>query len=1495
MIVRHFKHIVPYVLNSFHPHTSGHLLDPQELSLFFYIDGSTSIDDISLLTSLGLMEIYNTLVRMKEQGIVDWKEPEPPQSVQKAKHTSNTWQQAGSSEPPSPSASSPSLPSQPSLPQHAEAHIAPSRSQTRPAYEITNDSEYVIPPELSAYPIEPHDTLDSMEAIRQTDQEHVETGVLPKRHEDILDMNSTEVEFTLLEPEVAASADKIIDMNSTEVEFTWLGDEQEQSSSQQPPPSSSSQDRLLQPSHSSSSQNLMIPQTWAAIPQDSPPSKGMTWDTWKGETASALHNTPDHTESTNPRKTSFKRSRETLAEEPSRWEGDEIMSEDYLRLMLGDRIDTHTMLDEHKHAASVLQAFARVSSSFQLYDPRNNAVRDALLALYSTLTSFLHHYEKLPLIVEPWEFLYRGYSVYRNRDREYSLAFRLFRDGVRGITFCKGIPWPELATFLRILGMRYHGVHMFEDDIVSLVWKANFSFIETLAVEGFEESHEHSNPTQQAEELLYHMLERESRDDIPTDAPCAYGWQTEESLEEENLSTLLSMLRVESPCYHPLSSATLTLLQEEVDVEHLPDRIHRLLDVMKQEVCHPVCPMPVEPLLYLIQDFRDYLLTERRLQDLLWLWQTVESWQTSHPISLSTKENTAKTTELASIYAHFIEDFREPRMLRRLIDAIKLQEDKQEIESAAYQLLAKLPMDPVPLLFPLLETENLQSLRIMLRHVLVSLTHRNTSVFLSRLPEASPSFTLELLYCLYMIRDADAVEGIVAQIDHPSQEVQYIVLKLIDRLIREDGHGLAVYEVISKLLLSTEYAVRQRAYRLIEVSGETRWASLTLRLLQEDPHRDAEEQRQLARLSAFLSPQQAFPVLEKMAKPPGFLAFSSNFHQPQRIAAISGLALIGTPEAETLIKDILHKLGEQDEQVYDACIQAMREIRRRSHGTDSSDLLELHLDSLSSLGELDSILALRSSFERLTGVETAEPMAQELLPNTSTTPQSSPVLDATAGGQEVDIKEIQQQMLRALQHSDSGHENFSGHIRKRGYELVLLLHMLVKTSRLYGADNQIFTKPFQDITAMMEQLMGELGEVALMGVKGSFYLNDVRIRLQRESADIGLELFEDLQHAGVGGITFSIPFSTEQWRTFIQCLSHPIHHGQTPSLSDLEAELQRKGVGSYVTLVGELDYRIGEEEKPLKIGVARSMLNAYSKANDAAQSLWDSVSVGRIPNPLPVRHASNEFVDALKNREVVNPLEVLALGKQAHPFNTHILDTTIYALMIGKEIGLSHSQLADLAMAAFFHDVGYAVPSDTDGTPSPSLHLSHTQRGLRFLAKQHGLQDTKIQRLLAVVEHHANVNETPIPCLFARILRIADVYSLLTEPVLASQPALSSHHVLCLLWSGRGTYFDASLLQAFVNTVGYYPPSTLLELSDHSLAISMGYSGQQDDFARPRVLLVQTATGIRTEGPILDLAQESYRHLDILRVIEPTEDIPVKAILARILRDRIRIEKQAHH
>jgi hypothetical protein len=110
----------------------------------------------------------------------------------------------------------------------------------------------------------------------------------------------------------------------------------------------------------------------------------------------------------------------------------------------------------------------------------------------------------LELEVRAFELALRGEVVYLERDRERSLAFPLYRDGVRRLSLRPGLAWEEILGLVEILSVRYTGVRQQEDDIVTLLSKAAFPHVRFVAIEGFSPDEEEADegPTAAVEHIV---------------------------------------------------------------------------------------------------------------------------------------------------------------------------------------------------------------------------------------------------------------------------------------------------------------------------------------------------------------------------------------------------------------------------------------------------------------------------------------------------------------------------------------------------------------------------------------------------------------------------------------------------------------------------------------------------------------------------------------------------------------------------------------------------------------------------------------------------------------------------------------------------------------------------------------------------------------------------------------------------------------------------------
>lgn len=144
----------------------------------------------------------------------------------------------------------------------------------------------------------------------------------------------------------------------------------------------------------------------------------------------------------------------------------------------------HAASPRGQAAAGLVGALAKAARAFTLYDPGNALVRQ-FIGEYRTRAEAATAGGDVVLDIRPFELMLGTEAVYREEDRERSLAFKLFRDGVRSLTFSRKVTADELIRLLEILAIRFVGVRQAEDDVVTFLRKAEFAGISFAAVEGY--------------------------------------------------------------------------------------------------------------------------------------------------------------------------------------------------------------------------------------------------------------------------------------------------------------------------------------------------------------------------------------------------------------------------------------------------------------------------------------------------------------------------------------------------------------------------------------------------------------------------------------------------------------------------------------------------------------------------------------------------------------------------------------------------------------------------------------------------------------------------------------------------------------------------------------------------------------------------------------------------------------------------------------------------
>ncbi len=222
----------------------------------------------------------------------------------------------------------------------------------------------------------------------------------------------------------------------------------------------------------------------------------------------------------------------------------------------------------------------------------------------------------------------------------------------------------------------------------------------------------------------------------------------------------------------------------------------------------------------------------------------------------------------------------------------------------------------------------------------------------------------------------------------------------------------------------------------------------------------------------------------------------------------------------------------------------------------------------------------------------------------------------------------------------------------------------------------------------------------------------------------------------------------------------------------------------------------------------------------------------------------------------------------------HPVNVTVMSLLLGKAMGLQGSDLIDLGVGAFLHDVGkLQLPQrvrwfeDGFSIEDFKLYQEHVSKGVA-IANRMQLSEGA---LMAIAQHHELMDGTGFPMrppggdltLAARILALVNRYDNLCNPVRLVS-ALTPHEALSLLFAQHKARFDNIVLSAFIRMMGVYPPGSVVQLIDGRYALVVSVNSVRP--LKPRVIVHEPAVA-KHEALILDL--ESQPGIGIRRSLKP--------------------------
>lgn len=456
-----------------------------------------------------------------------------------------------------------------------------------------------------------------------------------------------------------------------------------------------------------------------------------------------------------------------------------------------------------------------------------------------------------------------------------------------------------------------------------------------------------------------------------------------------------------------------------------------------------------------------------------------------------------------------------------------------------------------------------------------------------------------------------------------------------------------------------------------------------------------------------------------------------------------------------------------------------------------------------------------------------------------------------------------------------------------GFQLITQLNTLIKTSQIHGRTNAALDKPVETMLTLIQTLAHD--RPATLRFQNDFlFLWDSHLKVSAQQMQVVSSVIEAMNRWKIGGLTFTSSVTSTDLREFAHLFVSLDPFSK--SITEFRQELQTLGITS-IELEDPrvLDLKTDTAGSDLKARQKARSRGAYEKVSSAAGSLTQSVRDGGTISFKHAKRAIQNIVDLMMQDE---PAMLGFTTLRCHDQYTqkHSVNVALLAIALANRAGYPKVELADLGLAALFHDMGKSViPLEVLNKPGEfteeewAAMRSHPTEGVLSLAQLRGIINLPARMAAASFEHHMNLDYSGYPrlktpwklSLTGRILMIADCYDAMTSSRVYRREPMAPAKVLNMMFQKSGKSFDPTLLKLFVTCVGIIPIGTLAELTTGEFAVVLKPATDKGDSERPLVKVIASANNEPVDnGPELDLTEKddtgSYRH-SIVRLIDNTE------------------------
>ena len=554
--------------------------------------------------------------------------------------------------------------------------------------------------------------------------------------------------------------------------------------------------------------------------------------------------------------------------------------------------------EELKSAKEVIQLLTKTAKTLKIYLPNNPIHQKFLQDLTERFTNHLQEYGTLRFKVRQYELLCGNEIVYENSNRLESIAFSLFVDGLREISFKPGLNKEELMNFLEVIG-KISDVRGTDDDVVTLLWEKSFSHITYLVVEDF---WEYGGMTQHVAEQanLQAVLKEESQALSTAKAPSSVLELLGPMEKNRSLASIFE-----------LTEREIEQIKQRIRFETDQSAISFLIDILSAILRIEKEYEDFSEIVELLETTLDTVLARGDLQYavvILELYRLMLS--SSEGLADPFKERLRKAIEKAG----------DPHRIKHL--ETLLAEGRTFESGQLYDYLVLLDKNALLPLSDLLGKINQMKTRRVICDALAYIGRDQIDLLAGRLDDRRWYVVRNIVYVLGKIGDIRIIDKFRRLVHHGEVKVRKEVIHALEGMNHPKATALLI-----EFIQDADRSIRASVVRLLAKSNHKEALEPLLRVIQHRgfEERDLHEKKEFMEALARIGSEEAAPILGKILKRKKFFWFQGEKQDEMAISAVLALKSIGTPKAVELLQE---GSRSKNKVVREACMKAIEQLKR---------------------------------------------------------------------------------------------------------------------------------------------------------------------------------------------------------------------------------------------------------------------------------------------------------------------------------------------------------------------------------------------------------------------------------------------------------------------------------------------------------------------------------------------------------------------------------------